>query len=310
MKVSHQSAYVYRNGIGYDVSLPPRHTSARPPVELRYKSDQQHIELEPLLIDGVDRLIVHLVDLNRYICSPTLLAKIRMSSNPHLTHREMSCASSAVLRTTTFGATIPIIRISTIPLEEMVDDRQWEAVTKAGVQHVLWPTDSIDEQLVNQLNWVLNRNAPIPYDHFAVYDTVLDPNNYSISSVFENNVDKQMSPESIRKVIQEVQDRLTPLRKDFNALKDVFYYGLANPSTTITEYSIPAQLQYEYDGFSIQDVRKTYTTEDEHSQTPPPPPPTNRNGDDDDDDEPVSTNTPPVSTNTPGGGRGGDQQMF
>ena len=221
----------------------------------------KEVESDIVLEEGLDLsikgLVIWIEDLNRYITSSEMVSVLEeaIQSNPHYTYKELTSVMGVKM-----GKTIPFIKVSLTGVNSEVE-KQKSKVKFAGVKSVVWSYENPSEDislLLQQINWTLSNSIPKPLDTFLTYDLNLS-GDYSITSLPIIPLDKnaKIPEETLTKNLDIINSRLVELRRDFNSIKDVFYFG-KQPSNVTTSHTILATAD-EADDISIQVVTKETT---------------------------------------------------
>ena len=230
--------------------------SAGPDIEpLKITVLEEDIELEPRLAADIKGVIIYLKGYERYLTSPGLFNELADSlvSNPHYTWKEHSRVLGARM-----GRTIPIIPIDTDSVSDIIS-RQQERIMNSGVKEVEWGISGRDiSGIIKQIVWTLSPSAPKPLDTYTTYDLNLDAD-YSISNSVGTPIDKDLKITEARLAegLAEVQTRISALNRDFNRIKDLFYFGKIS-STAATRWTTLSVS--DDDGIGIQVVSKDTVT--------------------------------------------------
>jgi len=227
-----------------------------PPLKISPIGDK--VELEPGLDVNINGLIIYIENFDKYIASQELIKDLEDSilTNPHYTYREHSKVLGAVM-----GKTIPIIKISTNNMLKEIE-KQHDKIKFAGVKGIVWSLNDVDKLgssgLISQINWTLSPKFPKPMDKFTTYDLNLSAD-YSIESlpIIPLDENKRIPDGVLASNLKIINDRLGLLRDDFNAIKQLFYFGV-QPSNVTTNHTILATAD-EADDISIQVVTKKST---------------------------------------------------
>lgn len=234
-----------------------------PPIVLEEVGED--IRLETGLDSSIKGLVIYIEDLNKYITSSETVSILEdaITLNPHYTYKELSSVMGAKM-----GKTIPFIKVS---LNSIISEvvKQKEKIKFAGVKSVVWSYESPSEEvglLLNQINWTLSNSSPKPLDTFSTYDLNLS-GDYSITSlpIVPLDKDAKIPEETLTKNLETINSRLVELRKDFNSIKSLFYFGI-QPSDAVTRHTILAAAD-EGDDIEVQVVTKDTTMVS--NQTPP-----------------------------------------
>lgn len=191
------------------------------------------IRLEPLLPADISGIIIHLKGWNRYLTSPTLYNNLAESIriNPHWNWKEHSNVLGAVM-----GRTIPIIPIDIDSVIRIISE-QSSRTPNAGVKAIEWGVSPTDiNGIIKQIAWTLSQSAVKPADTYSIYDLNIDAD-YTISTS-----------------AAEIQSRIAALTRDFNRIKDLFYFGKVD-SSAATRFTTTASSEEERQ--DIQVVTKT-----------------------------------------------------
>jgi hypothetical protein len=233
--------YSYGNGV-WKISA----KSDLTPIEIT--EGDVNVELTPLL--SVDGVIVHIVGTEYYLGSERLIKELRDSflTNPHYSYKEHSKVLEAVM-----GKTIPILSVKIDSIEESVE-KQKEKGKFAGVKSVKWALENEYKGLIEQINWTLSPSFPKPNDEYVVFDLNL-LGDYSVAGLPITPLDdtKRIPEDVLANNLKIINDRIVQLRKDFNSIKDVFYFGKSIPSSTTT-YNLLSSAEGEE--FEVQVVTK------------------------------------------------------
>lgn len=215
------------------------------------------LELEAGLHPTIKGLIIWIEDWDRYIASSELISDLTesLSMNPHYTYKEHSKVLGAIM-----GKSIPIIKITTSSILSEIE-KQKNKIKFAGVKDVVWNIDSLNTKditiLLGQINWTLSP-SPKPLDTFTTFDLNLS-GDYSITTLPITPLDENAKiPEDVlASNLKLIDDRLTLLRTDFNAIKQLFYFGIQSSNVT-TRHTILATAD-EGDDINVQVVTKDTT---------------------------------------------------
>ena len=213
---------------------------------------ESDLDIEPLLPFDIKGVIIYLKDYNRYIASGELVVTLSDSidSNPHYTYKEHSSVLGAKM-----GKTIPIIPIDTKKILDEIT-KQKEKISFSGVKSVEWEIDGENlSNLIKQIIWTLSPTAPKPLDTYTTWDLNLS-GDYSIGSLKIEPLDKDAKVDETKLAnnLKAINDRLASLASDFNTIKDLFYFGKINGSST-TKHTILASVD-DADDLAIQVVTK------------------------------------------------------
>lgn len=233
--------YSYRNGV-WKISA----KSGLKPVEIT--EGEGNIELTPLL--SVQGVIIHIVGTDYYLGSEELVKNLAdsLNTNPHYSYKEHSSVLGAKM-----GKTIPILKVDISVLEESIS-KQKEKSKIAGVKEVKWSLEDGYNGLIGQINWTLSPQSPKPKDRYKIWDLNLS-GDYSVNGLPITPLDenKRIPEDVLASNLKIINDRIVQLRKDFNTIKEVFYFGRSIPSST-TSYDVLASA--EGDELEVQVVTK------------------------------------------------------
>lgn len=216
------------------------------PIEIT--EGELNIELSPLL--SVGGVIVHIKGTEYYLGSIGLIEDLRdsLQSNPHYSYKEHSKVLGAKM-----GRTIPILEVNISTIEESIA-KQKEKGKFAGVKEVKWSLEEDYKGLIEQINWTLSPSDNKPKDNYKIFDLNLS-GDYSVKGLPITPLDENARiPEDVlANNLKVINDRIVQLKKDFNAITDVFYFGKSSPSSTTT-YDVLASAEGEE--FEVQVVTK------------------------------------------------------
>jgi hypothetical protein len=226
------------------------------PVTIQVLEDD--LDIEGVLPFDIKGVIIYLRNYNRYLASSELLETLAdsVSINPHYTYKEHSKVLGARM-----GKTIPIIPIDTLKILEEIE-KQKGKIPFSGVKDVEWEINGNDTSvLIKQIIWTLSPNAEKPLDTYKVFDLNLSAD-YSIDAIPVEPLDKdaRVPEDKLANNIKIINDRLAQLNSDFQAIKDIFYFGKITPTST-TKYTILAAAD-SGDDISVQVVSKSSTAVD------------------------------------------------
>lgn len=193
------------------------------------------IRLEPLLPADIKGVIIHLKGYNRYLTSPSLFNELTESIkvNPHWNWKRHSEVLGVRM-----GRTIPIIPIDIDSVVSIISE-QTNRIANAGVKQIEWGISDNDiSGIIKQIAWTLSPSAGKPADSYTIYDLNIDAD-YTIASSVESEL--------------EIQSRISALNRDFNRIKDLFYFRKTD-STAATKFTTIASS--EEDSENIQVVTK------------------------------------------------------
>jgi len=233
--------YSYKSGV-WKISA----KSDIKPIEII--EGNETLDVTPLL--SVGGVIVHIVGTEYYLGSEELIENLADSfrTNPHFSYKEHSNVLGAAM-----GRTIPILEVNINKIEESIE-KQKEKGKFAGVKTVKWSLEDDYKGLIEQINWTLSPSYPKPKDEYTIFDLNL-LGDYSVIALPITPLDseKRIPEETLASNLKIINDRIIELRSDFNAIKDVFYFGKSAPSST-TKYNVLASA--EGDEFEVQVVTK------------------------------------------------------
>ncbi len=229
---------------------------SKPPVTIQILEDD--LDIEGVLPFDVKGVIIYLRNYNRYLASKELVQTLAdsLSINPHYTYKEHSKVLGA-----TMGKTIPIIPIDTLKILEEIE-KQKGKIPFSGVKEVEWEINGNDTSgLIKQIIWTLSSTANKPLDTYKVFDLNLSAD-YSIDKIPVEPLDKdaRIPEDKLANNLKVINDRLLQLNSDFQAIKDIFYFGKITPTST-TKYTILAAAD-SGDDISVQVVSKSSTAVD------------------------------------------------
>ncbi len=213
---------------------------------------ESDLDIEPILPFDIKGVIIYLKDYNRYIASGELVLTLSdsLDSNPHYTYKEHSSVMGAKM-----GRTIPIIPIDTTKILDEIE-KQKSKISFSGVKSVEWEIDGENlSNLIKQIIWTLSPSAPKPLDTYTTWDLNLS-GDYSIGSLKIEPLDKDAKVDETKLAnnLLAINERLSSLASDFNTIKDLFYFGKINGSST-TKHTILASVD-DADDLAIQVVTK------------------------------------------------------
>lgn len=242
----------FKEDNGYKISAKEGLT----PVTIQVLEDD--LDIEGVLPFDIRGVIIYLRNYNRYLASSELLETLAdsVSINPHYTYKEHSKVLGARM-----GKTIPIIPIDTLKILEEIE-KQKGKIPFSGVKDVEWEINGNDTSgLIKQIIWTLSPNAEKPLDTYKVFDLNLSAD-YSIDAIPVEPLDKdaRVPEDKLANNIKIINDRLAQLNSDFQAIKDIFYFGKITPTST-TKYTILAAAD-SGDDISVQVVSKSSTAVD------------------------------------------------
>jgi hypothetical protein len=242
----------FKEDNGYKISAKAGLT----PVTIQVLEDD--LDIEGVLPFDIKGVIIYLRNYNRYLASSELLETLAdsVSINPHYTYKEHSKVLGARM-----GKTIPIIPIDTLKILEEIE-KQKGKIPFSGVKDVEWEINGNDTSgLIKQIIWTLSPNAEKPLDTYKVFDLNLSAD-YSIDAIPVEPLDKdaRVPEDKLANNIKIINDRLAQLNSDFQAIKDIFYFGKITPTST-TKYTILAAAD-SGDDISVQVVSKSSTAVD------------------------------------------------
>jgi hypothetical protein len=242
----------FKEDNGYKISAKEGLT----PVTIQVLEDD--LDIEGVLPFDIKGVIIYLRNYNRYLASSELLETLAdsVSINPHYTYKEHSKVLGARM-----GKTIPIIPIDTLKILEEIE-KQKGKIPFSGVKDVEWEINGNDTSvLIKQIIWTLSPNAEKPLDTYKVFDLNLSAD-YSIDAIPVEPLDKdaRVPEDKLANNIKIINDRLAQLNSDFQAIKDIFYFGKITPTST-TKYTILAAAD-SGDDISVQVVSKSSTAVD------------------------------------------------
>lgn len=242
----------FKEDNGYKISAKAGLT----PITIQILEDD--LDIEGVLPFDIRGVIIYLRNYNRYLASSELLETLAdsVSINPHYTYKEHSKVLGARM-----GKTIPIIPIDTLKILEEIE-KQKGKIPFSGVKDVEWEINGNDTSgLIKQIIWTLSPNAEKPLDTYKVFDLNLSAD-YSIDAIPVEPLDKdaRVPEDKLANNIKIINDRLAQLNSDFQAIKDIFYFGKITPTST-TKYTILAAAD-SGDDISVQVVSKSSTAVD------------------------------------------------
>ncbi len=213
---------------------------------------EEDLDIEPLLPFDIKGVIIYLRDYNRYIASGELVVTLADSidSNPHYTYKQHSSVMGAKM-----GKTIPIIPIDTKRILDEIE-KQKSKISFSGVKSVEWEIDGENlSNLIKQIIWTLSPTSPKPLDTYTTWDLNLS-GDYSVGSLKIEPLDKDAKVDETKLAsnLKAINDRLASLSSDFNTIKDLFYFGKINGSST-TKHTILASVD-DADDLAIQVITK------------------------------------------------------
>jgi hypothetical protein len=213
---------------------------------------ESDLDIEPLLPFDIKGVIIYLRDYNRYIASDELVLTLADSvdSNPHYTYKEHSSVMGAKM-----GRTIPIIPIDTKRILDEIE-KQKGKISFSGVKSVEWEIEGDNlSNLIKQIIWTLSPTAPKPLDTYTTWDLNLS-GDYSVGSLKIEPLDKDAKVDETKLAnnLKAINDRLASLSSDFNTIKDLFYFGKINGTST-TKHTILASVD-DADDLAIQVITK------------------------------------------------------
>jgi len=233
--------YSYGNGV-WKISA----SNDIKPVEITEGSET--LDVTPLL--SVSGVIVHIVGTDYYLGSEELVQNLADSfrTNPHFSYKEHSKILGAKM-----GKTIPILSVKLDVLEESIT-KQKEKGKFAGVKEVKWSLEENYKGLIEQINWTLSPSSTKPKDEYKIYDLNLS-GDYNVTTLPITPLDenKRIPEDTLASNLKVINDRIVELRKDFNSIKDVFYFG-KNVLSSTTTYNVLASAEGEE--FEVQVVTK------------------------------------------------------
>jgi hypothetical protein len=188
------------------------------------------IVIQPILPPDIRGVIIYLDGYRRYLASPSLFNALAESleSNPHYTWKTHSEVLGVKM-----GRTVPIIRIDTDSVLKVIS-QQGDKIRNSGVKEVEWGISGQDlTGVIKQLAWTLSPTAPKPLDTYTTYDLNLDAD-YSITNLFPvvDSSDLSINRTRLEEGLRSVGDRVSALNRDFNRIKDLFYFGKIQSQAT------------------------------------------------------------------------------
>ncbi len=153
------------------------------------------------------------------------------------------------------GKTIPIIPIDTKRILDEIE-KQKSKISFSGVKSVEWEIDGENlSNLIKQIIWTLSPTSPKPLDTYTTWDLNLS-GDYSVGSLKIEPLDKDAKVDETKLAsnLKAINDRLASLSSDFNTIKDLFYFGKINGSST-TKHTILASVD-DADDLAIQVITK------------------------------------------------------
>lgn len=220
--------------------------------------EETDLEIEGVLPFNISGIIIYLRDYNRYLASNELVESLldSVSINPHYTYKEHSSVLGAKM-----GKTIPIISIDTNKMLTEIE-KQKDKVLFSGVKDVEWEINEGDiSGLIKQIIWTLTMDGEKPLDTYTTWDLNLSAD-YSITKLPIEPLDKdaKIPEDKLSANLKAINDRLVLLNSDFNAIKDIFYFGKISGTST-TRHTILAAVD-SGDDMSVQVVTKQSQTTD------------------------------------------------
>lgn len=181
------------------------------------------IVIQPVLPPDIRGVIIYLDGYRRYLASPSLFNALAESleSNPHYTWKTHSEVLGVKM-----GRTVPIIPIDMNSVLKVIS-RQEDKIRNSGVKEVEWGISGDNlTGVIKQLAWTLSPTAPKPLDAYTTYDLNLDAD-YSITNLFPvvDSSDLRINQTRLEEGLRSVGDRVSALNRDFNRIKDLFYFG-------------------------------------------------------------------------------------
>ena len=196
--------------------------------------------LKPLL--AADGIIVKVDEW--YLISPTTFAYSQSPKNPHYDY----VANGTIPvkeKKVTIGETIPIITISLEGVNETIKKKALNN-RNAGVKTLEYimdgeKVDGVPKRLIDQINYTLTQSNGRPSDVYSVFDLKLQ-GDYSIEGLKVENKqgDKILDKTKLEAFISGSSDRLSKIRKDFNMIKNMFYFGQEPDTLSVSNYSLSA----------------------------------------------------------------------
>lgn len=210
------------------------------------------ISLKDGLDNSIKGVIVRIEELDMWMASPNLVEDLRdsVSTNPHYTYEELSSVLGAKI-----GKSIPILKVNLSPLRESIGKEKVKG-GYAGVKSVDWALldDNTIMGLIEQINWTLSPTSPKPKDSYSIFDLNLS-GDYSVDALKITPLDEnaRINEDILASNLKVINERLVQLRADFNSIKDTFYFGKSNG--TSTKYNVIASVD-DGDDYSVQVVTK------------------------------------------------------
>ncbi len=205
---------------------------------------------ELTLYPVLDNDVVCIVKIeDNYYCSEEIYQDLNDSKNinPHFWYDRVTDVKT-LSGSVEIGNTIPIIELD---LEAIKETANIEGIMLpfSGVKDTNWiydrdnvddPAIPISRKLIQQLNYSLTNNTERPEDAWELWDLNLAAN-YTIQQmpVLSPTTDKAVVDKTLlAKNLEELQKRITALRKDFNDIKRIYYTGKVKDDTiTSTRYT-------------------------------------------------------------------------
>jgi len=183
--------------------------------------------LKPLII--ADGIIVKVKE--DYLCSLTTLNEIKESNNPHydiVENGKIIVKDKEVV----IGKTIKIIELDISRLESIGNLQDTKGI-KAGVSSVEYiyegdKTDGVSNNLIQQINYTLNKDSVRGIDVYNLYYLKLAPAEaYSLSALetVKQPEGELLDMAKLKVFTDGIRERLTLLRTDFNMIKEMFFNG-------------------------------------------------------------------------------------
>lgn len=193
-------------------------------------------EMLPLL--KVSGIVVEVY--GKYLVSEETLMNIQDAANPHY-----DIVENGRVKGVPMGKTVPIIRIKTDGFIASGSVRDGLNLT-AGVKQVdyIYEGDAVDgipQAMLDQINWTLGGLPERPEDRFEMLELILT-GDYSTThpNVVKTTADGKLDPNSLKEYLRTVNAKAAGLRRDFNAIKEMYYSGKTPPQEMIggtTQYS-------------------------------------------------------------------------
>jgi hypothetical protein len=215
-------------------------------IPYTFPAATKELTLYPVLDDSIV-VIIKIED--DYFCSQELYTDLMDSKNvnPHLWYDDVTTVNT-LSGSVVIGNTLPIIELDLQSIRETAEI-EGIMIPFAGVKEVEWIYDRkededtnvpVSKKLLQQLNYSLTDSTERPPDEWELWDLNLAAN-YTIQQmpVLSPTTDKAVVDKGLlTKNLEELQKRITDLRKDFNDIKRIYYTGkVKDDSISTTNYN-------------------------------------------------------------------------